>query len=91
MGELKIYLNENLKKEFKKRSMETFGYGRGSISRAAEEAIQRWTSERERLMQEIPQSQGSVTPLRGMLKHVEESSVELQHEARRIRAKRIRV
>jgi hypothetical protein len=39
MGELKIYLPEELKREFKKRSMEAFGYGRRSISKAAEEAI----------------------------------------------------
>ena len=89
MGELKVYLREDLKKEFKKRSMETFGYGRGSISKAAEEAIQRWTSEREKLLQEIPPTQESVKVLRGMLKHVRESSVELQHDARRIRAERV--
>jgi hypothetical protein len=89
MGELKVYLREDLKKEFKKRSMEAFGYGRGSISKAAEEAIQRWTSEREKLLQEIPPTQESVKVLRGMLKHVRESSVELQHEARRIRAERV--
>ena len=91
MGELKIYLSEDLKKEFKKRSMETFGYGRGSISKAAEEAIQRWTSERETLMREFPPPKDPVKMLRGMLKHVEESSVELQHEARKIRAERIRI
>lgn len=89
MGELKVYLREDLKKEFKKRSMETFGYGRGSISKAAEEAIQRWTSEREKLMQEIHPQKDSVRILRGMLKHVKMSSVELQHEARRIRAERV--
>jgi len=92
MGELKVYLSEDLKKEFKKRSMETFGYGRGSISRAAEEAIQRWTSERETLMREFPPpEEDPVRMLRGMLKHVEESSVELQHEAKKIRAERVRI
>ena len=90
MDELKIYLPEDLKREFKKRSMEAFGYGRGSISRAAEEAIQRWTSERETLVQEIPPSEDSVRVLRGMLRDVEESSVELQHEAGKIRAERSR-
>ena len=79
MGEMKIYLPEDLKREFKKRSMEAFGYGRGSISRAAEEAIQRWTSERETLAREIPPPEDPVKVLRGMLRHVKESSVELQH------------
>jgi len=91
LDELKIYLPEDLKKEFKRRSMEAFGYGRGSISRAAEEAIQRWTSEREMLTHEIPPSEDPVKVLRGMLRGVLESSVELQHEARRIRAGRVRV
>jgi len=87
MGELKIYLPEELKREFKKRSMEAFGYGRGSISKAAEEAIQRWVSERERITEASPPGD-SVKGLRGMLSHVEEGSVELQHEAKRIRAER---
>jgi len=87
MGELKIYLPEGLKREFKKRSMEVFGYGRGSISKAAEEAIQRWVSERERIMESAPQVD-PVGGLRGMLGNMDESSVELQHEAGRIRAER---
>jgi len=90
MGELKIYLSEELKKEFKKRSMETFGYGRGSISKAAEEAIQRWTSERQRLVQDSVPVKESVRVLRGMLKHVKEPSVELQHQAGKMRAERTR-
>ena len=91
MRDLKVYIPEDLKKEFKKRSMEVFGYGRGSISKAAEEAIQRWTSEREKLLQEFPSPRKPVRTLRGMLKHVKESSVELQHEARKIRAEKVRV
>lgn len=90
MEDLKIYLPEDLKKEFKKRSMETFGYGRGSISKAAGEAIQRWTSEREKITQEFPPPKDPVKTLRGMLKHVKKSSVELQHEARKIRAAKLR-
>ncbi len=90
MGDLKVYIPEDLKKEFKKRSMEAFGYGRGSISKAAEEAIQRWTSEREKLLQEFPPPKDPVKTLRGMLKHVKESSVKLQREARKIRAEKVR-
>ena len=88
MGDLKIYLPDDLKKEFKRRSMEAFGYGRGSISKAAEEAIQRWTSERETLSQEFPPPKDPVRTIRGMLKHIKKTSVELQHEAKKIRAER---
>jgi len=91
MGELKIYLREELLKEFKKRSMEAFGYGKGSISKAGEEAIQRWTSEREKLTQEIPDTEHSVKTFRGILGHVKMSSVELQHEASRTRGLKERV
>ena len=90
MEDLKIYLPEDLKKKFKKQSMEAFGYGRDSISKAAVEAIQRWTSEREKVIQEFPSPKDPVKTLRGMLKHVKKSSVELQHEARKIRAEKVR-
>jgi len=91
MRDLKIYLSEDLKREFKKRSMETYGYGRGLISKAAEEAIRRWTSERETLIREFPPPENPVRELRGMLKHVKKTSVEPQHEARKIRAEKVRV
>jgi len=91
MRDLKIYLPEDLKKKFKKRSMETYGYGRGSISKAAEEAIRRWTSERETLAREFPTPEDPVRALRGMLRHVKKTSVELQHEARKIRAEKVRL
>ncbi len=91
MGELKVYLSEDLKREFKKRSMERFGYGRGSISKAAEEAIQRWTSEEERIVRGIYSTGEPVKNLRGMLGHVKGSSVELQHAAKKMRAKRARI
>ena len=90
MAELKIYLPEDLKNEFKKRSMEAFGYGRGSISKAAEEAIQRWISEKEKITHEFPPPKDTVKTLRRMLKHVKKSSVELQHETRKIRAAKVR-
>src|SRR5487761_1260155 len=91
LDELKIYLSEYLKREFKRISMETFGYGRDSISKAAAQAIQRWTSERETIRKEYPQeSDDPVHMLRGMLRRTSEPSVELQHKARMLRAKRRR-
>lgn len=89
MKDLKVYIPEELEKEFKKRSMEAYGYGRGSISKAAAEAIQRWTSEREAILSEFPPPDDPVGSLRGMLRHVKISSVQLQHEAKKIRAGRL--
>jgi len=44
---LRIYLPEELKKKFRKFSMESYGYSRGSLSRAAVEAIRSWISTRQ--------------------------------------------
>jgi hypothetical protein len=86
MTGIKLYVPRELEEEFRKRAMEAFGYGRGSISKAGREAIQRWASERERSMEDFPPPANPVKDLRGMLKHVEKSSVELQHEAKILRA-----
>ena len=42
MRELKIYLSDQLNERFRRVAMEAFGYGRGSISKAAEEAFLQW-------------------------------------------------
>lgn len=47
--ETKIYIADKLGEAFKERAMKRFGYGRGSISRAAEEAIARWLMETEKI------------------------------------------
>ncbi|HZD12891.1 MAG TPA: hypothetical protein VE177_05160 [Candidatus Binatus sp.] len=46
MSELKIYLPDDLDARFRKFAMEAFGYGRGSLSKAAVEAISKWCLER---------------------------------------------
>src|SRR6266568_2546299 len=47
MAELKIYLSESLNEKFRRIAMSVYGYGRGSLSKAAEEALTRWCSEHE--------------------------------------------
>ena len=47
MAELKVYLSEELDKKFRMLAMSIFGYGRGSLSEAAVEAISSWCKERE--------------------------------------------
>lgn len=47
MAELKIYLSEELDKKFRMLAMSIFGYGRGSLSQAAVEALSSWCKERE--------------------------------------------
>ena len=45
MEDLRIYLPPRTVERFRKISMERFGYGRGSLSKAAEVAITRWLEE----------------------------------------------
>ncbi len=47
MGELKIYLPDELDARFRKAAMTAYGFGKGSLSKAAEEALQRWCAEQE--------------------------------------------
>ncbi len=42
MAELKIYLSKDLNEKFRRMAMTIYGYGRGSISKAAEDALARW-------------------------------------------------
>ena len=42
MAELKIYLPNDLNSRFRKIAMSVFGYGRGSLSKAAQEALEKW-------------------------------------------------
>jgi hypothetical protein len=46
VAELKVYLSENLNEKFRRMAMSVYGYGRGSLSKAAEEALERWCTER---------------------------------------------
>jgi hypothetical protein len=89
MKGIKIYLGEELERRFRKVAMEIYGYGRGSISRAAEDAIRRWVIEREELLREVRIPEDPIKAIKGMLKHVKKSGVELQHEAQQIRAGKI--
>lgn len=90
MKGLKVYVDEELERRFRKVAMEVFGYGRGSISMAVEDAMRRWLLEHEIMLGEIEVPADPVKVIRGMLRHVRKSGVELQHEARSIRAKKTR-
>lgn len=47
--ETKIYLSNEVGGKWKKYAMERFGYGRGSISKAAEEALIFWVEREEKI------------------------------------------
>jgi hypothetical protein len=47
MVELKIYLSNILNQRFRRAAMNAYGYGRGSLSKAAEEALTKWCIEHD--------------------------------------------
>jgi hypothetical protein len=70
MAELKIYLSDSLNERFRRIAMRVYGYGRGSLSRAAEEALTTWCS-----LHEQPNVQGKEA------RHAETSLVNGSKEA----------
>jgi uncharacterized protein YggL (DUF469 family) len=77
---LRAEIDAKLERRFRELAMRRFGYSKGALSRAMEEAVLRWISavEEERLSFEGD----PVEAIDGLLSGVDVDSVELQHEAR---------
>ena len=84
---LRAEIDAKLERRFRELAMRRFGYGKGALSRALEEAIIRWISivEEERLSFEGD----PVEAIDGLLSYIEVDSVELQHEERRLWAAKV--
>lgn len=63
--------------------MKKFGYAKGSIKKAGEEAMKEWIKLEEN---NIPKLNDPIESIRGMMKHLKGkiTSVELQHEASKL-------
>jgi hypothetical protein len=83
---IKVYVQDDMEEKFRRLAMMVYGYRRGSLSKAAEEAIRQWITEHEGLLKGVNVPEDPVGAIRGVLAGVRKSGVELQHEARRIRA-----
>jgi len=68
--------------------MKRFGYGKGSISQAAQEAIRKWL-EAELWLEKSEFEGDPVKAIEGLLADVEMDSVELQHLAGKIWVKKV--
>lgn len=66
--------------------MEFYGYGQGSLSKAAEDAFERWTAEYEALLKKVEVPDDPAGAIRDMFKGVRKGGEEPQHKARIIRA-----
>jgi hypothetical protein len=90
MGAVKILLPDEVEHAFRVRAMEEYGYTKGALSEAAAEALRRWLAERAPVAK-LAREEGITDPvetLRGLMRGVKKGSVELQHEASRLRAVR---
>ena len=45
MKGIKVYIDPKIEQDFRKTAMKIFGYGKGSLSKAAEEAFKKWIQE----------------------------------------------
>jgi len=86
MAGIKVYVRDEVEEKFRRLAMMVYGYGKGSLSKAAEEAFLRWIMQHEAMPKEVNVPKDPVGAIRGMLAGVKKSGVELQHEARKIRA-----
>ncbi|RLE64142.1 MAG: hypothetical protein DRJ47_08325 [Thermoprotei archaeon] len=88
MGSIKVYISEEVEKKFRKLAMELYGYGRGALSIAAEKALNEWVTKVSEAIEVVGLLDDPVEAIYGMLSHVKKSGVELQHEAKEIRAEK---
>ncbi|MBI5253159.1 MAG: hypothetical protein HY930_01995 [Euryarchaeota archaeon] len=83
MSGIRVQLSKRVEKKFRETAMKRFGYGKGALSKAAEEAFQKWlASPREK--EEAKFKDDPVKAIEGLLAGVKIESVELQHMARKL-------
>jgi len=77
---LKIEFDENFERKFRELAMSKYGYTKGSIKKAGEEAIKLWIQSIEK---ELPGVKDPVSLVRGIMSKFkkEYNSVKLQHES----------
>lgn len=79
---LRAQIDVKLERKFRELAMKRFGYGKGALSRAMEEAVIRWISIVEGERQGFEGD--PVEAIDGLLSDVELDAVELQHEVKRL-------
>lgn len=81
MAGLRLQVRDDLERRFRETAMKRFGFGKGALTRAAEQAFERWLSTAK---QEDVRFEGDpVKAIDGILEEMKLSSVDLQHSVRR--------
>ncbi len=73
---IKINLDNQKEKLFRERAMKKFGYRKGALSKALEEAVDMWLLTENNTLSMIS---NPTQELEGLLQEIKLSSVELQH------------
>ncbi|MFQ6087013.1 MAG: hypothetical protein ACE5OV_03225 [Candidatus Bathyarchaeia archaeon] len=84
---LRVQINRKLELKFRELAMKRFGYAKGSLSKAAEEAIIKWISMIEN--EDLSFEGDPVEAIDGLLSDIDIDSVELQHEAKKVWAQKV--
>jgi hypothetical protein len=85
MKGIKVYIDPKIEEEFRKTAMKVFGYGKGSLSKAAEQAFKKWIQEYSINLETIHIPEDPINEIRGQLDGITLTSVELQHRAKEYR------
>ncbi len=86
MAGLRLQLRSDLERRFRETAMRRFGFGRGALTRAAEQAFERWLS----TAKENVRFEGDpVKAIDGILGDLKLNSVELQHSAKGVWAAKV--
>ncbi len=78
---IKINLDDQKEKVFRERAMRKFGYKKGALSKALEEAVDMWLLVENN---ELPRVKNPTHELEGLLAGITQTSVELQHLGRNL-------
>ena len=84
---LKVELEKELEHKFREAAMRKYGYQKGSLQKATKEALGNWVMQQST---KIPKVDDPFKLVRGILSHLKgkTTSVELQHEAVKLWAKK---
>lgn len=83
---LRIVLKEEVEREFREVAMRKFGFGKGALSKAAEEAIISWIQ----INKKESFSGDPVEAIDGLLADVEMDSLTLQHAVKKLWHEKLR-
>jgi hypothetical protein len=78
---LRVQVGQEVERKFRELAMRRFGYGKGALSKAAEEAIMKWISANEK--ENLEFRGDPVEAIVGLLSGIDVDSVELQHDAKK--------